>query len=72
MPPLDFTSSENFVFVKQIELTSLTTLEHLLENSRLPLNNRSTANQKLRNVIEIERDARNHEILPAAAILMLC
>jgi hypothetical protein len=75
MPPLDFTSYENFVFVnlKQIERVSLflTPREHLLKNSTLPLKNRLIVSQKLRHGIEIETDARNHEFFAPAPVLVL-
>jgi hypothetical protein len=46
MPPLDFTSSENFVFATKID-TWLTASQHLVKNSTLPLKSRSTVSQKL-------------------------
>jgi hypothetical protein len=48
MPPLDFTSFENFVFVEPFERASPTPREHLLKKSTLPLKNGSTVSQKLR------------------------
>jgi hypothetical protein len=72
MPPLNFTSYENFVFVKQIERVSLTRREHLVENSALPLKNLLMVSQKLGHAIEIERDARNNEIFAPVAVLVLC
>jgi hypothetical protein len=72
MPPLNFTSYENFGFVKQIERVSLTPREHLLKKSTLPLKNLLMVSQKLRLDIEIEKNTRNNEIFAPVPVLVLC
>jgi hypothetical protein len=71
MPPHDVTSSENFVFATQIELTSLTCGKRILKNSTPLLKNRSMVSQKLGQGIEIEADARNRGIFAATQVLVL-